>query len=100
MNIEDDRRFSVFEIADLFKERYQCNNNNNGLENQRNKPCSKKKLTLIKKWKEDRRSFQESDRSSRRGIVISSSVDQMESMVIDPVTGDICTFRISVYGRH
>lgn len=43
--------------------------------------------------------FEKCSRYNRRGIVISSSVDQMESMFIEPDTEDILVLRIDVHGK-
>ena len=47
----------------------------------------------------EKRKFEESRRSSRRGNVISQSVDQMQYMVIEPDTDDILTFRVHIHGK-
>lgn len=44
----------------------------------------------------EKRKFEDSERSRRRGIVISKSTDQMESMVIEPGTENAYVFRVSV----
>ena len=43
--------------------------------------------------------FEKCVRYRRRGIVISRSADQMQSIVIQPDTREILLFRISVYGE-
>ena len=44
----------------------------------------------------ERKSFEGSDRSSRRGVVISHRCDQMQSLLIQPDTCDVYEFRITV----
>ena len=75
--------FSMFGITKLFQDRY-------GLKSSQ------------KKYDKDTKSkakFEQSNRYSRRGIVISSCVDQMESMFIEPDTHDIIIFRVDVHGK-
>ena len=43
--------------------------------------------------------FEQGARYNRRGIVISNSADQMQSMFIEPNTSDVYVFRIDVHGN-
>ena len=63
----------------------------------------KRKSSLIKSQQsladEQQTSFERRSRYSRRGIVISSSVDQMESMFLEPDSEDILILRVDVHGK-
>lgn len=47
----------------------------------------------------DKEIFEQCERYTRRGIVISQTADQMQSMVIQPDTVEVCIFRVYVHGK-